>query len=71
MYVVTVEKQGNEGYNLSKSFETGTFLTDKPHSLLWADHCLSCNLDSLFATPDNRRGTFLQWLPLAGVAQTF
>lgn len=25
------------------------FLSDKPHSLLWAALCLSSNLDSLFA----------------------
>lgn len=59
-----------KGANFTFLFERGTFLTDNPHSLLWEDHCLRCNLDSLFATPDNRRGTFLQWLPLAGVAQT-
>ena len=47
------------------------FLSDKPHSLLWAALCLSSNLDSLFATPDKCGGTFLQSQPFAGMGQTF
>lgn len=47
------------------------FLSDKPHSPLWAALCLSSNLDSLFATPDNCGGTFLQSQPFAGMGQTF
>lgn len=38
---------------------------------LWAALCLSSNLDSLFATPDNCGGTFLQSQPFAGMGQTF
>lgn len=47
------------------------FLSDKPHSLLWAALCLSSNLDSLFASPDNCGGTFLQSQQFAGMGKTF